>query len=127
LTIESSNVVLSALLICRFGFRSLRCHDQNNWVPLCLPSLNAAGYVQAYISPLQLTSDASPATSQGGPSTLSLVLISASNGSGEDVKRLHDSRNHLHNEIRDTKIASRLSAAIANKDSICKQFYGKAC
>mmetsp|Transcript_20961 Transcript_20961/g.35363 ORF Transcript_20961/g.35363 Transcript_20961/m.35363 type:complete len:321 (-) Transcript_20961:3719-4681(-) len=121
--------VKDVLLLTHFVHNSpsLRCHDQNNWVPLCLPSLNAAGYVQAYISPLQLTSDASPATSQGGPSTLSLVLISASNGSGEDVKRLHDSRNHLHNEIRDTKIASRLSAAIANKDSICKQFYGKAC
>ena len=80
------------------SFRSLRCHDQNNWVPLCLPSLNAAGYVQAYISPLQLSSDpGSPFSSQGEPSALSLILISASNGSGDDVKRLHDARITIQN------------------------------
>lgn len=80
------------------AIRSLRCHDQNNWVPLCLPSLNAAGYVQAYISPLQLSNDASSLPlGTGEPSALSLILISASNGSGDDVKRLHDARIEIQN------------------------------
>lgn len=125
-TMDVSLDVKDLLLLSHFVHHSpsLRCHDQNNWVPLCLPCINEGGYVQAYISPLKLDENSnggasSPQKNQNDPSPVSLILISASSGSSDEIKKLHDARMAIQQGIWSSSIASHLVTAIANQNSIC--------
>ncbi len=86
---------LDMLLLAHFigNSPSLLTHDQN-WVPICLPTFNSRGYLQAYVASLHDEADSgSRMTSQAAVdlSAPCLVLISSSSDSSV-FKKMHDSR-----------------------------------
>lgn len=111
LTNEKMNVNIHATdlqLLAQFVHNSpsLRSNEQN-WVPLCLPNINAGGYLQAYIAFIRM--DDGQTTP---PIQVAIVLISASDASVEDFKLLHEARLDFQNSVSKSQIPDRVAKAL---------------
>lgn len=117
-TMEVSVDVADILLLTQFVCHSssLRSHDEN-CVPICLPSLNDRGFVQAYISAV-----GSQYQERMSSSHLSLVLISAGAADAADFKRMHESRLTLQQAISDELFWGLLQNAVYLQSSICHSY-----
>lgn len=107
--------VSDVLLLIHFVSKSssLRTrHNQQHWVPLCLPYFNAGAFLQAYICNIQLPGntlgnlDHSRGVLARGID-MSLVLISSSSDASK-FKDLHSGREDLEQALLSPGIAHRL-------------------
>ncbi|CAE7473976.1 apg-13, partial [Symbiodinium microadriaticum] len=110
--------VADILLLTQFvkHSSSLRSHDEN-CVPICLPSLNDRGFVQAYIASL-----GSLESSERSASYLSLVLISAGAADAGDFKKMHDARVSLQEAVCVEPFYSQLRRAMSAQDTVCRPY-----
>lgn len=93
---------------------SLRSSDQH-WIPICLPDFNDKGFLQAYVSSLQVTSQ------KASDSGFLLVLIAAS--ADPDVfRKLHKNRLFFEKTISDPVIADGLQQSSAIQQNLVDKF-----
>ena len=103
---------LDVLLLANFVGKSnsLRSNDQN-WIPICLPSFNPDAYLQAYVCNMHLNS-----ASASKYIDISLVLISTS-GDSAMFNTLHSGRQKLEQDLNTRDIPERLIIAYQSQEA----------
>ena len=108
LELSTSDFLLLANFVGKSN--SLRSNDQN-WVPICLPTFNPDAYMQAYICNLRLQSGTASKHMD-----ISLVLISTS-AEPEMFNALHAGRQRLEADLMLSDIPDRLMIALESQQA----------
>lgn len=106
IALEVSDILLLTHFVSNSS--SLRRSNDQNWVPVCLPSFNEKAFLQAYVCNLRLMSG-------GRVADLSLVLLSTS-AEPETFSQLHEARKEFERKISQAALSDRLVAACGLQD-----------
>jgi hypothetical protein len=106
-----------AVLLTHFvaNSASLRSSDQH-WIPICLPEFNDRGFLQAYVSSLQVS-----VSEKAAESGFSLVLVAAS-GDPDVFRRLHKNRLYFEKTILEPSIAEGLLISSSMQQTLVDKF-----
>ena len=108
LELSTSDMLLLANFVGKSN--SLRSNDQN-WIPICLPSFNPDAYLQAYVCNIRLDS-----ASASKYIDISLVLISTS-GDSAMFNALHSGRQKLEKDLNTRDIPEQLIIAYQSQEA----------